>query len=306
MSSYPGIPDPKPDPQALYQSVVAIKQALEILLGIKGKSDDAAVTQGDMKDQLFSLNTFVNQLNSNSAGYIKAGTTDTLTNKTIADATDKLGGVTMDMGSDATGDLYYRNASGILTRLPIGSPGQLLEVAGTPGLPSWQPAPANTWTLLNTLTASNSATLDDTTSFTSTYFSYALLFDKILPATNLVELGLQVHSGGAFQTTNYAISNSSTAARIALAGTGGGANTVGNTGPGVSGLVFVNDVAQTSAVKQFRGVSLSFTNGSTGLPLTQSLSGWWGGGNGAVDGIRVLTSSGNITSGTVRVYGIKG
>ena len=44
----------------------------------------------------------------------------------------------MTLGSDATGDLYYRNSSGNLTRLGIGSSTQVLTVSG--GLPSWQAA----------------------------------------------------------------------------------------------------------------------------------------------------------------------
>ncbi len=51
-----------------------------------------------------------------------------------------LGGVTMGLGSDATGDLYYRNSGGLFTRLPIGSSSQVLTVAG--GLPSWAAAAA--------------------------------------------------------------------------------------------------------------------------------------------------------------------
>lgn len=61
--------------------------------------------------------------------------TQTLTNKTITNSNNTLGGVTMSLGSDATGDIYYRNSSGILTRLGIGSAGQVLTV--TSGLPSW-------------------------------------------------------------------------------------------------------------------------------------------------------------------------
>lgn len=49
-----------------------------------------------------------------------------------------IGGVTMTLGSDATGDIYYRNSSGVLTRLGIGSSGQVLTVSG--GLPSWAAA----------------------------------------------------------------------------------------------------------------------------------------------------------------------
>lgn len=66
-----------------------------------------------------------------------AGTTDTqtLTNKTLASSTDVIGGVTMTLGSDATGDIYYRNSGGILTRLAIGGSANILTVSG--GLPSW-------------------------------------------------------------------------------------------------------------------------------------------------------------------------
>jgi len=46
-----------------------------------------------------------------------------------------IGGVTVTVGSDATGDIYYRNAGGVFTRLGIGSAAQVLTVAG--GLPSW-------------------------------------------------------------------------------------------------------------------------------------------------------------------------
>jgi hypothetical protein len=59
----------------------------------------------------------------------------TLTNKTLASSTDVLGGVTITLGSDATGDLHYRNSGGIWTRLGIGLAGQYLGVSG--GLPAW-------------------------------------------------------------------------------------------------------------------------------------------------------------------------
>ena len=49
-----------------------------------------------------------------------------------------IAGVTITVGSDATGDLHYRNAGGVFTRLGIGSAAQVLTVAG--GLPSWAAA----------------------------------------------------------------------------------------------------------------------------------------------------------------------
>lgn len=40
------------------------------------------------------------------------------------------------LGSDATGDIYYRNSSGMLARLPIGTTKQTLHVVG--GIPAWR------------------------------------------------------------------------------------------------------------------------------------------------------------------------
>ena len=44
-------------------------------------------------------------------------------------------GTELDLGSDATGDIYYRNGSGKLTRRGIGSEGQILAVSS--GIPAW-------------------------------------------------------------------------------------------------------------------------------------------------------------------------
>jgi hypothetical protein len=70
--------------------------------------------------------------------------TETLTNKTLtspyittatASSTNLVGTTSIDLGSDATGDLFYRDASGDLERIAIGSNGQFLEVSS--GLPAW-------------------------------------------------------------------------------------------------------------------------------------------------------------------------
>lgn len=58
-------------------------------------------------------------------------------NKTMTNSNNVLGGVTMTLGSDASWDLYVRNASGILERLGNGTTGQFLG-ANTAAKPSWQ------------------------------------------------------------------------------------------------------------------------------------------------------------------------
>lgn len=68
---------------------------------------------------------------------------------TLTDGGERLqvnGSVALDLGSDATGDVFYRNSGGSFTRLGIGSSGDVLTV--NTGLPVWS-APAAATTLYN-------------------------------------------------------------------------------------------------------------------------------------------------------------
>jgi hypothetical protein len=66
----------------------------------------------------------------------------TLTQKTITASSNVLSGVTMTLGSDATGDTYYRNSATRLARLPIGAQGQAM-IVGASGTPTWGSAVSN-------------------------------------------------------------------------------------------------------------------------------------------------------------------
>jgi len=57
------------------------------------------------------------------------------------------------LGSDATGDTYYRNSSGYLTRLAAGTNGHVLTLAA--GIPSWAAPSAGTLSGLTAATGSN-------------------------------------------------------------------------------------------------------------------------------------------------------
>jgi len=64
--------------------------------------------------------------------------TQTLSNKSLTSPK-------INVGSDATGDVYYRDSGGSFSRLAVGSTGQVLTVAG--GLPAWStPAGLAHWT----------------------------------------------------------------------------------------------------------------------------------------------------------------
>src|SRR5262249_27332127 len=58
--------------------------------------------------------------------------------------------------------------------------------------------------LLNTLTASASATLDDTTSIVASYNQYMIELNHVIPATDASGLWMRVQSGGTFKTSLYA------------------------------------------------------------------------------------------------------
>jgi hypothetical protein len=61
-----------------------------------------------------------------------------------------IGGVTMTLGSDASGDVYYRNSSGVLTRVAAGAQNTVFTM-GASSVPSWQAAGGGANTALGNL-----------------------------------------------------------------------------------------------------------------------------------------------------------
>lgn len=162
--------------------------------------------------------------------------------------------------------------------------------------------------LLNTLTASSSASLSDTTSITGTYSSYLIIFDNLIPATNNVNANFVVHSGGAFQAAGYneaftgindsGAAQAQTGSSVSTTIFNSTANPVSNA-YGISGTLRLYNPTATTFPKMWTG------NFGYATPHAIFMSGSliWVGGNGAVDGFQFSFSSGNITSGTIRIYG---
>lgn len=97
--------------------------------------------------------------------------TQTLTNKTLTSPV-------VNVGSDATGDMYYRNA-GVLTRIPVGTDNQIMKLNGT--TPNWE-AEATTVNASTTVAGVvEEATLAENEAGTATGATGARLF--INPAT---------------------------------------------------------------------------------------------------------------------------
>jgi len=80
----------------------------------------------------FTQGSYTHTLPGASDTLVNLGSSQVLTNKTLTSPV-------INVTSDATGDMYYRNAGGLFTRLALGSNGQILSSNGT--IPAWIAAP---------------------------------------------------------------------------------------------------------------------------------------------------------------------
>jgi len=184
--------------------------------------------------------------------------------------------------------------------------GNVLTSNGT----TWQStAPAaSVLTLLSTVTASNSATVDVETTFSSTYDAYMLVVSGLTLSTFGVQLLCQMKIGGSYVTTSTYISNRAPATTttlgtsiVIMSAIGGDATAADNV---ADFQMQIYNPASTAFAKvvAFQG---SNKNTDTFLPRLETVAG--GGlntGTGALTGLRFFATTGNISAGKFRLYGI--
>jgi hypothetical protein len=204
----------------------------------------------------------------------------------------------------------------------VGNLGQVLTSNGPGALPSMQNVVAG-FNLLATLTASNSATLSDTTHITSTYNVYAFVLENVLPVTNTQGFLMRVseNGGSSYIATNYVSTAQSAiiSAGItwAAAPTGGfdflatgfllsGTPAINN-GPsngasgGLSGIFYFTN-PNSAAFKQVWGNGAYLSGAGSINPITAG--GIYNGDTNVINAVQFLFQSGNISSGKIRVYGV--
>lgn len=217
-------------------------------------------------------------------------------------------------GTTPSVTLAANGAIGVGSTPDYGSSGQVLTSAGSGAAPTWAtPAtPTSGLTLLSTVTASNSATVDVETTFDSTYDAYMLVVSGATPSTNNVSLTARMKIGGSYIATGTYIS------------TGGYTSIAGNqeTPQGATEITLVSSVwgndaasscdvvmyifnpSSTAFKKQIRYEATSIRL-DTGATQIQTRSGVGvNDGTAALTGIRFFASSGNINAGKFRLYGI--
>lgn len=190
----------------------------------------------------------------------------------------------------------------------VGTSGQVLTSNGAGALPTMQTAPtAGGLVLIETQTASSDATLDFTTGISSTYTSYLFVLNTVIPATNaqVLNLTFSVDGGSNYLATNYlagvntnaynsaTISNANSTTAIPLTG-----SQVNTAAIGVSGNIYLYNI--TTANNPEMVSNINWNDGTTrfavGVASNSTTSG--------VNAFRFAFASGNISSGTISLYGI--
>lgn len=168
-------------------------------------------------------------------------------------------------------------------------------------------------TFLEAHTASSSATLDFTSFISGTYDDYLIEIVNIIPATNNVSLRMQLSSNGGSSynsTSNYY----SAVVYVLNAGTSGGAATGNPTtafilgdglsnssSRGVSASIRLLSPGSTALDKPLYG-TIQYTNQASVVGATYS--GLLTVAGTAFNAAQFAMSSGNIASGTIRIYGL--
>jgi hypothetical protein len=159
-------------------------------------------------------------------------------------------------------------------------------------------------TLLTTILASNNTTVSDTTHITASYAAYDVVLENIVPSITNSTLELQVHSGGAFKTTNYlgatlsvtsgasGIANATAFVQISRA--------AAVEASGVSGTVRIYNPSNGPTTTLVAG---QLTHADGAVYCCVLTSGAWN-STGVVDGFQIQFNTGVISTGSLQIIGI--
>ena len=174
--------------------------------------------------------------------------------------------------------------------------------------------------LLSTQTASSSATIDFTSGIDSTYKEYIFKFVSIHPATDNVNFMVNFRDGGSSYdatktSTSFAAYHNEAGdttgvnyeASFDLAQSTGnqplnaGGGVGGDADQSISGTLHLFDPSSTTFVKHYIS-NINFSNNSN--YTIQSFIAGYCNVTAAIDGVQFSMSSGNIDSGTIKMYGV--
>lgn len=165
------------------------------------------------------------------------------------------------------------------------------------------------WALLETQTASSSATIDFA-SLPTAYRDFKIVGSSVVPATDNTRLMIRISVASTFKSgaADYAWSNyfhtptsSGQLGDVSDSEINLFNATGSEAGEEVSFEVILYDPADTALRKPILGTSGG--QSSSGTYTSRSVAGYYIAATSAIDGIRFLFATGNIESGTFTLYG---
>ena len=199
------------------------------------------------------------------------------------------------------GDIDYYTTSTAKARLGIGSTGQVLTVAG--GVPSWATSSSGGMTLLSTTTLSGASTT--VSSISGSYNKLYGVIRNYLPATDNTSLRFRFNGdGAATRTSSFSYLGADGTSATTFSNSCTLATNIDNaTSQGLT-VFELPDYTNTATWKTIYWWAL--TNDATTNTAFRYYAGV-GAYNqtGAITSLMLIPDSGNITSGTLYLYGVK-
>ena len=222
-------------------------------------------------------------------------------------------------GTFTDGGVLIGNGTSAVQSTSAGTSGQILTSNGAGVDPTFQDSAYSVATglrvLIDTYTASASANISCVSDITSTYDEYIIEIRDLVPATNAVQLYMVISSnnGSSYLTASgyyYTRNELSAATETPAEGINGGSYgltgaLVSNTASrgGVNGTIRLHNPLP-SAVHQFdANLTHAGTTSASKLIRVDSMCAY--DANVVCNAVQFQFSSGNIASGTIKVYGIK-
>jgi hypothetical protein len=194
-----------------------------------------------------------------------------------------------------------------------GTAGQFLQSNGA-SAPSWVAAGSGALTLLSTVNASTSSTVDVETTFSSTYDAYLLIGSGITVSNTNTELRMRMKIGGSYVSSSsytyiQAQLNSNSGTFDSIRANAGGQNSFIQIAAAVG---TVSSISADLIIKIFNPSNTSFAKmvaiecyyaSSTNEQYYNAGAGQ-NSGTAALTGIRFFAQTGTINAGAFRLYGI--
>jgi len=203
----------------------------------------------------------------------------------------------------------YSAAGGLISGSTAGTTGQVYTSNGSGSPPTFQAAATGAWTLIQSQTATSSATISFTTGITSTYSTYVFVFNDILPATNAAGFQMQysINTGSSYVSTGYSGSVMNTSTSTSWTNTGSTtlvqlnlSGSQANAEPGLGGKIFIYNVPSSNGAT-WEGNCIDSQGSAT---KNYNLLFGCMGNSSAINAFQFSYSSGAIASGLISLYGI--